>query len=290
VKCPGQLPHSTSGVFLNISGLDFGVEADRIARIHVDDGAIVLDGETYGSRLVDRPVGLFEVGRFADAFEKGDEFIPDILFLSGSRIEGPAPEIVAKLYEFCGASNRPLRSSNENERWDKCKTRLALCPVARQLVTRHLAQEALLRQDDAVKAAGPPNCSVFISATDHNDDLAIAHRILGHLSNDGSVGPVFLYNDSPMSMEGMRRIENELLSASTLIVVCTNVDRVRSLDFVWQPYFTWLRYGRKKVGQIVPVVYGIEPHELPLPLCALDSVRWNPDDLSVLKLLSRTVS
>jgi hypothetical protein len=211
------------------------------------------------------------------------------LFLSGDRIEGSSEETVAKLVEACAAPNRPLRSERENQEWESCEAKLSLCPVARQLVTRHLAQEAHFKRDGDARKHGTQPYGVFISSTGHDDDVAIAQRIYSHLSSDRAVGPVFFYKDAPMSNDWLTAIENALLSAASLIIVCTDIARVRSLDFEWQPFFIWTRYGRKSVGQMVPVVHGMRPHELPLPLCAQDPVVWAADDRAPLDALSRKV-
>lgn len=272
IECPGQLPRRTSGVFLNVSAADFGIEVDRVAKIHVEESAIVLDGETYGSTLVDRPVGLFEVDRFTQRFWAGeDRFAPDILFCSGERTAGRQGALAAVL-DACASGKRPLRSPQEDADWESCAARFDLCPVARQLVHRHLEQErrlAVPKPDPAIPYR------VFISATGHEVDQQIARRIREHLEHDAAVGPVFFYTDAPMSMDWLRTIEGALISAESLIVVCTDVERVRSLDFEWQPFFLWTRYKRKHVGRIVPVVHGLEPYELPLPLCAHDAVDWS---------------
>jgi hypothetical protein len=52
-------PSVVHGCFLNINALDFGIEVDRIARLSIDEDAVLLDGELYGRNLINAPVGLF---------------------------------------------------------------------------------------------------------------------------------------------------------------------------------------------------------------------------------------
>lgn len=289
VRCPRQPWRSTEGIFLNISAADFGIEADRIARLHVDDGFTILDGETHGAKLVDRPMGLFEVDSFASAFSKGQRsFVPDILFVSGDRVEGKS-EIISAIKAHCDADNRPLRSAQEDKAWASCANRFALCPVTRQLVERHLnLEEAVPKPSGSVEMkSANGRYKVFLSSTGHREDLDLARKIRHYLSDRG-IGPVFFYKesyDALNSLSWLRKIEDALLSATDLIVVCTNASRVRELQFEWHPFFTWLRYGRKKRGRIVPVVDRVNPQDLPIPLCIMDAVPWPDRTEALLKIL-----
>ena len=59
--------------FLNINAEDFGIEFDRIAKLSVGPDAIFCDGELHGRELLDRVVGLFEVGKLLDRLSGGGE-------------------------------------------------------------------------------------------------------------------------------------------------------------------------------------------------------------------------
>ncbi len=57
--------------FVNINAADFGIELDRIARIAITDDVVLCDGECSEGRVLNRPVGLFEVGRFQQEVRMG---------------------------------------------------------------------------------------------------------------------------------------------------------------------------------------------------------------------------
>ena len=60
----GEAPRPLPGFFLNINATDFGIEVDRIAHLDVSSDATLLDGELNDGRLINRPIGLFEVDNF----------------------------------------------------------------------------------------------------------------------------------------------------------------------------------------------------------------------------------
>ena len=77
--------------FVNINTLDFGIEIDRIARITATGDEVLCDMDVNDKkgRVLNRPVGLFEVTRLQRELRDGsDSFIPDKFFYSGKKFDG----------------------------------------------------------------------------------------------------------------------------------------------------------------------------------------------------------
>lgn len=132
---------------VNVNALDFGIEVDRIARFRLPDGALLLDGEVSGGRLLDRPIGLFERGRLESlARAPGpQDLLPDVLFFAGAR---RAPERLEALVldEFLPALIAAgLRPPESRARFRALAAKYGLCPVTRQLVLRRASAQAISR-------------------------------------------------------------------------------------------------------------------------------------------------
>lgn len=83
-------PYPTTGCFLNVTVRDLGIEIDRIATMHVPDTATLCDGEILNGQLIDRPIGLFEVGEMNRKIAQNPEsteFLPHVLFHSARKID-----------------------------------------------------------------------------------------------------------------------------------------------------------------------------------------------------------
>ena len=90
--------------FLNINAEDFGIELDKVAKIHLDENAILLSGETIGNTLENAVVGLFEVNRLnRELIEGKGEYFPDYFFYDAKHWE------VEKLQEQISAGVNNLR-------------------------------------------------------------------------------------------------------------------------------------------------------------------------------------
>src|ERR1017187_8970999 len=77
--------------FVNINTLDFGIEIDRIARITATGDEVLCDMDVNDekNRVLNRPVGLFEVTRLQRELRDGsDSFIPDKFFYGGKPFDG----------------------------------------------------------------------------------------------------------------------------------------------------------------------------------------------------------
>jgi hypothetical protein len=132
--------HEIADCFVNITSADFGIELDRIARIAVVEGAVLCDGETNRGRVLNRPVGLFEVDRLRSQISSGaTTFVPDRFFHSGVAYGGHefqrvlqdrlTPDIMSRSPAIATAF------ANADEK-------LNLCPVTSSIVRRHHASRA----------------------------------------------------------------------------------------------------------------------------------------------------
>lgn len=135
------------GVFLNVNAEDAGIEVDRVATIVLPRGAVVCFGEVADGKLVDCPIGLFEVGRFpADAAPEAlarTELRPDWFFFGGALrkkqdFDGVmAKEFPAEMEAALGKDGlRDLEEARAGNRM------LGLCPVAARAILRHRRWEA----------------------------------------------------------------------------------------------------------------------------------------------------
>ncbi len=135
------------GFYLNINAKDFGIELDRIARIQPAPGFRLLDGEITDNRLLNRPVGLFEVGKTQKSLYDGvTEFLPDRLFYCLAELDDVpgSPEELAKDFitgKFLKhLSETGSRTPREIEEWHEVPLaeRFDLCPVTRSIIRRHI--------------------------------------------------------------------------------------------------------------------------------------------------------
>ena len=177
--------HQVNGCFLNINALDFGIEIDRVGRLHLDKEVILCDGEIIGDHLVNRPVGLFQVDRLNQMFEDGaTEFIPDRFFYNAMCYCGKHLKDTVK--KECLPEIAPLRSPQEKAQWReaaKDRREYDLVPVTRNLLRRYLK----VTPHQPVSAS-PADYQSFISF--HHSDELLAKRVyerLGQLQP----GPVF---------------------------------------------------------------------------------------------------
>jgi hypothetical protein len=125
--------------FVNINAADFGIELDRIARIPLDDRLVLCDGEVAADRVLNRPVGLFEVSTLQRDLAGGrTAFLPDRFFHGGQAHPGDA------LSDFLNRDLlrdmrrwRPRRDIDRFARTSEAD-RLRLCPVTESIVRRHV--------------------------------------------------------------------------------------------------------------------------------------------------------
>jgi hypothetical protein len=117
-------------------------------------GAVLLDGEINDNHLLNRPIGLFEVGKTQEAVYNGStEFLPDLLFYSAA-LEFRSSEVGQKSMvtirrktqkiirqKFLARLLRiELRKEKGIKKWDRISIseRFDLCPVTRSIIRRHM--------------------------------------------------------------------------------------------------------------------------------------------------------
>jgi TIR domain len=148
VKFGEQDAKVVHGFYLNINAKDFGIELDRIARIRLPEGAVLLDGEINNNQLLNEPVGLFEVRKTQQAVMDGlTEFLPDRLYYGAAKEVDLSSSSAARLREdvilptFLPRLERlHVRSPEANQVWkdrplSEC---FDLCPVTRTIIRRHM--------------------------------------------------------------------------------------------------------------------------------------------------------
>jgi hypothetical protein len=136
--------------YVSINSLDFGIEVDRVARMSLAPGVVVMDGELAGCRPLDRSVGLFEVEKTRASLCHGaTEFLPDMLFHTARHIL-PCPASASELAKDViqdgyleRLRNIGFRDSDQIELWREAQPKFDLCPVTRQILKRHMKSEAV---------------------------------------------------------------------------------------------------------------------------------------------------
>lgn len=269
---PGHIsrPRPTDGYFLNINAEDFGIELDKMARIHLPRGAVLCDGELTHGSLLNSPIGLFEVGSFRARFESGQgtaNWEPDLLFFDGKR--WPTTRLREVLSLFL-QHKKDVGLLDPTADTSAPQQPLGLCPATRSLIQRwcSLPQEQPSSQPgsgDPAQGADYPY-DIFISFA--SEARALAQRIFQHLLETGRGKPFF----SPESIrvaDFSTEIDKALGSAQVLL----SVGMVPAHFEKRWPYYEWQSYsneflgGRKTVGQIITIVApGIHPSDLPYRL------------------------
>jgi hypothetical protein len=134
------------GFYLNINGEDFGIEFDRIAVIRLPRRVTLFDGEIDSGRLVNSPVGLFDVERFNTRLRLGETtYIPDFFYF-GDRRHDDGSELAQILKSEFIEHLRPIRT--ETERHEllhaiNSNQHCHLCPVTQNITKRYSLHERI---------------------------------------------------------------------------------------------------------------------------------------------------
>ena len=252
--------HPVEGCFLNVNATDFGIEIDRVGKLHVDKEVILCDGEIIGDRLVNRPVGLFEVERLNQMFQNGvTEFIPDRFFYNARCYCGKdLKEVVVK---ECLPEIAPVRSPLEIKQWEGAERKYDLCPVTRNIMRRYLDISPPEK-----KVVGPAGYQWFISF--YHEDEPLAQRVYDHLRQI-QAGPVF-FSKETMGHSGSwgRQVDDALDAAQGLIVVATSPGHLRKEwpEYEWRSFFNEIQSKQKSKGSLIPFIAGFPPEKMPRPL------------------------
>jgi hypothetical protein len=134
------------GVFLNINAEDFGIEIDRIAEFELR-GSIdkpvetLLDGEVNDTRVIGRPIGLFDVARKKELVRENAKCLPDAFFYRGKFYQEGTELVNVITGQFLpDLKKRKCRTAEEMKDWKKHKRKrkhLGLCPVTSRIIQRY---------------------------------------------------------------------------------------------------------------------------------------------------------
>lgn len=127
------------GGFLNINAVDFGIEVDKVVEIAIDDNYILIDGELNDNRLLDRPIGLFDVTIVNEKLRNNEtEFLPDIIFHTGEQYPGTKiNELILDKFipDLC---HKGIRNDHKRDEWCGIDVKFNLCPIARGIIKRYM--------------------------------------------------------------------------------------------------------------------------------------------------------
>lgn len=276
--------HTSSGYFVNITPEDNAIEFDRIALIHLHGDPVFFDGELSKRRSLNRPIGLFEVGRFAEELGKGSHSLfPDLLF--HDMAQHPAASLEAVVEAFRTAMPRDARDSAAFERAVAEGRQFDLCPITRAMIPRY--HDWLNRQGQPPPLDGiaqpvrdrTDTCDIFISY--RSADQSVAQWLHQFLEKRGHEGRVFCSAETlPRLGESdyARAIDAALASATCLIVVGTCAEYFDSgwVDYEWKSFLNEIRSRRKPHGQVFVFAGGVEVGQLPFALRSQQMVPWSP--------------
>lgn len=251
VRFDGQETKVQKGFYLNLNASDFGIEFDRIARISLPPGAVLLDGELNDNRLLNQPIGLFEVGATQRAVVDGaTEFVPDRLYYDAtpefcSRPSAHALREGVLRNKYLERLLRiGVRSKGGVKEWEAIPPGacLDLCPVTRSIIRRHM------------RAASPV---VFISYS--REDRGFAAGLESDLKRRG----VRVWRDA----EGISALEPVDVTIKRAIEGSSHFLLLGSHDSVNSRYvLNEIRYADSiKTPGVFLLKERLEPGQMPLP-------------------------
>ncbi|MBM4286410.1 MAG: TIR domain-containing protein [Deltaproteobacteria bacterium] len=217
------------------------------------------DGEIIQGRLVNRPVGLFQVERMNQMFQEGaTEFIPDQFFYNARRYSGEdLHEVVVR---ECLPEIGPLRTQEEVKQWQRAPRKYDLCPVTRNIMRRYLDVTPPEK-----KLVGPPY-HYFISF--HGPDESLARMVYEHLRQAKAEAVFFSQETMGRSGSWGRQLDDALDAARCLIAVATQPGHLTEEwpEYEWRSYFNEMQSKLKPKGSLIPFVCGFPPEKMPRPL------------------------
>lgn len=251
VRFGGRETVVQQGFYLNINASDFGIEFDRIAHIRLPRGAVLIDGELNNNRLLNQPIGLFEVGRTQKAVYDGStEFVPERLYYDATpEFCSPPPAAVLRDDMLRNKYLERLlrigvRRQEGVEEWEAVPpdARLDLCPVTRSIIRRHM------------RAASP---LVFISYSHADREFA------AELERGLKLRGVRVWRDA----EGVSASERVDLTVKRAIENSSHVILLGSHDSVNSRYVLdeILYADNIRTPGIVVMKERLEPRHMPLP-------------------------
>lgn len=269
----GKSVSEVEGCFLNINALDFGIEVDRVAKINLGEDVVLCDGEVAQGQLLNRLVGLFKVSEL-DPNSPAKKFIPDRFFYNGicytkrefSRIMGP---------RFLRDIGRK-RPKHELDAYRSCPHPYDLCPVTRNIIRRYVKSS---RQQRRLSKS----VDVFVSFGRGDEGPA---REIAEFVAQVCKKKVFFYPESRYDQLWDRAIDEALESATCLIAVGSKLSRLKRRwpEYEYRTFHKDILNGKKR-GNLISIVAGIAPADLPLPLryYAIESCRDVEDILPLMQ-------
>jgi hypothetical protein len=229
---------------------------------------VLLDGEIMDYKVLDRPVGLFEVDRVLKQIRNGRkvDFLPEYFFYHGQR--HPGAEFHRTIEELLIPSLAEVRSKSEIEYFVSQKPRYKLCPVTSAILSRYADFLRTQQLDKPVsgksRASGiPKSFDTFISFGDGDEPLA--RQVSEYVRSTKKRQP-FFYKDHAVSRWG--RLQDDALdTANCLIVVGSQLDRLKKgwPEHEWWAFLNAMNIHRKPSNaKFIPFVQGIEPRTAPI--------------------------
>lgn len=267
VKLRGSPITNVDGCFLNINALDFGIEIDRIAKLSIDEDAVIIDGELAGDEPINQIVGLFEVTRLNRELAVGTRrCTPDRCFWDGHEFQPSHFEQVLNQGYFRQSRFRGATESRREYRL--AREKLDLCPVTRRIIARYIGLGNQVQPIDR-------NVGVFISHP--SEDARAAKCVYEWCANRG-LDP-FLSEESINQSNFGAAIDNALDCARHMIVVAGQPERLLKqwVQFEWRRFQGDILNGRKPHAQLIPFISGFEPRDLPGALREHNAVVFHPN-------------
>ena len=254
--------------FLNINAEDFGIELDKVANIHLDEDAILLDGEIIGNTLQNTMVGLFEVDRLnRELFEGKGEYFPDYFFYDAKR--GEVEQLQEKI-AACVNNLRFLRTEREITDYQNSNKKFDLCPVTKRIIKRYFS----------LPSEKPPkkgNFDVFISYG--SDDVTYAKKVFDYLTDKDYRS--FLSSEVNTNPDWLKAINDALDSAWCLVVVGTKIENLTRnyVNFEYCSFFIDMMNDRKKDAKLLSFISKLDHRDLPLPLRKYEIVKFTENKI-----------
>lgn len=258
-----------SECFVNINSADFGIELDRVARIAITDDFVLCDGEASEGRVLNRPVGLFEVQKFQKAHDDGlKTFVPDKFFYSGLAYDGSQfKQLLEGDLTDDVKSWRSAEIIKAFERAAREETNLGLCPVTNTIVRRHSSYIKKL-SSEARDFSKLHTGEVFICFAAL--DKSLAEHVYDFITQKANKTAFF----SPRSLPGHPGLWNEpiyaaLRAAKYFVAVATDPEHLRG---EWAQFEMLVFHQLHTHKRMTSVVSGFDPRLLPDPLLFCEAI------------------
>jgi hypothetical protein len=264
IEIEGSDFSEVTGCFLNINAEDFGIEMDKVVKIGINRDVVVCDGEQTGNFIVNRLVGLFEVGRTDEHLAGGaTEFLPDEFFFNARAQKERSLEAVVERELI--PHLRVIRSKEEGREFAYCTNKFGLCPVTRNILRRYARRDRDLSQV-------PSQVEVFVSYGGDDEDTARrVHEFLRPTTT------TFFFREHDYRDTLSTTIDRALDSASCLVLIGSTLDNVKRdrCAYEWRRFCQDIQAQLKPPGsKVVPFIGGIDPKDLPRELRDYYAVRF----------------